>query len=261
MIGLGTDSFGESDLDAVRAVIEHMHELGGTVIDTAASYGDSEQLIGDALASSGLRRSMFLATKLTDGGGFFGGIGGDASFERSLQRLKTTRVDLLQVHNLQGVDALMPQLREWKSAGRIRYFGITTSRVFQHEEMAALMRKFPLDFIQVDYSIADRDAEKVIFPLAEERKVAVLVNLPLIHGRLMREVASSPLPSWAGEIGVTSWGQFLLKYVVSHPAVTCAIPGTTKVAHLIDDQLAGHGALPDAAMRRRMEDYWSRTFG
>jgi aryl-alcohol dehydrogenase-like predicted oxidoreductase len=261
VIGLGTDSFEESDLAAVRAVIERMHELGGTVIDTAASYGDSEELIGDALASSGLRKSMFLATKLTNGGGFFGGLGGDASFERSLKRLKTSRVDLLQVHNLQGVDQLMPQLRQWKSAGRIRYYGITTSRVAQHEEMAALMRRYPLDFVQVDYSIANRDAERVIFPLAAERKVAVLANLPLIHGRLMRQVASSALPSWAGEIGVGSWSQFLLKYVVSHPAVTCAIPGTTKVAHLIDDQLAGRGMLPEAAMRRRMEDYWKRAFG
>lgn len=260
VIGLGTDSFGESDLPAVRAVIERMHELGGKVIDTAASYGDSEELIGKALASSGLRRSIFLATKLTDGGGFFGGLGGDASFERSLKRLKTSAVDLLQVHNLQGVDQLMPQLREWKSAGRIRYLGITTSRVSQHEQMAELMRKYVLDFIQVDYSIADRDAEKVIFPLAMQRKVAVLANLPLIHGRLMREVAASSLPPWAGEIGVRSWSQFLLKYVASHPAVTCAIPGTTKVAHLVDDQLAGHGILPDPAMRRRMEDYWSRTF-
>ncbi|MGH8150133.1 MAG: aldo/keto reductase [Steroidobacteraceae bacterium] len=261
VIGLGTDSFGEAELAAVRAVITRMHELGGTVVDTAASYGDSEALIGDALAATGLRKSMFLATKLTDGGGFFGGIGGDASFERSLKRLRTSRVDLLQVHNLQGVDTLMPLLRQWKSAGRIRYYGVTTSRVSQHDELIDVMRKHPLDFIQVDYSIANRDAERTILPLAAERRMAVLVNLPLIHGRLMRQVAASPLPAFAGEIGVRSWAQLLLKYVVSHPTVTCAIPGTTQAAHLADDQAAGRGILPDAAMRRRMETYWARTFG
>lgn len=261
VIGLGTDSFGEADGAAVRAVITRMQELGGTVIDTAASYGDSEEFIGDALAAAGLRKSMFLATKLTDGGGFFGGIGGDASFERSLKRLKTSRVDLLQVHNLQGVDTLMPLLRQWKSAGRIRYYGVTTSRVGQHDDLIDVMRKHSLDFVQVDYSIANRDAERTILPLAAERKMAVLVNLPLIHGRLMRQVAASPLPPFAGEIGVTSWAQLLLKYVVSHPAVTCAIPGTTQVAHLADDQAAGRGVLPDAAMRRRMESYWAKSFG
>lgn len=261
VIGLGTDSFGEADARAVRAVIQRMHQLGGTVIDTAASYGDSEALIGEALARTGLRQSMFLATKLTNGGGFFGGLGGRASFERSLKRLRTTHVDLLQVHNLQGVEPLMPLLERWKRAGQIRYYGVTTSRVSQHEQMAAVMRQYPLDFIQVDYSIADRDAEKVILPLALERKMAVLVNLPLLHGRLMRQVAAKPLPAWAARLGAASWGQFLLKYVVSHPAVTCTIPGTTKVAHLVDDQRAGRGILPDAAMRRRMEDYWHRTFG
>lgn len=261
VVGLGTDSFEETDGSAVRAVIARMHELGGTVIDTAASYGDSEQLIGDALAATGLRKSVFLATKLTDGGGFFGGIGGDASFERSLKRLKTSRVDLLQVHNLQGVDTLMPLLRQWKSAGRIRYHGITTSRVSQHDELIDAMRRHPLDFIQVDYSIANRDAERTILPLAAERGMAVLVNLPLIHGRLMRQVAASPLPPFAGEIGARSWAQFLIKYVVSHPAVTCAIPGTTQVTHLVDNQGAGRGILPDAALRRQMEDYWAKTFG
>ncbi len=263
VIGLGTDSFSGSDASDIRSVIVRMHQLGGTVIDTAASYGESEELIGQALASSGLRGSMFLATKLTAGGDDFfgGGIGGAASFDRSLERLRTRKVDLLQVHNLSGVDTLMPLLRKWKSAGQIRYYGVTTSRVSQHDEMIEVMRKYPLDFIQVDYSIANRDAEKTIFPLAIERKIAVLANLPLVHGGLMRRATSSPLPPWAADIGVTSWAQFLLKYAASHPAVTCAIPGTTQVAHLADDQRAGRGALPDAATRQRMEDYWSRTVG
>ncbi len=260
VIGLGTDAFRDSERDAIRAEIAKMHELGGTVIDTAASYGDSEALIGEALSDSGLEGKMFLATKLTNGGDFFGGgIGGKASFDRSLQRLKTGKVDLLQVHNLRGVDELMPLLNEWKRAGRIRYYGVTTSRVSQHDDMVAVMRKHPLDFIQVDYSIANRDAEKQILPLALERKIAVLANLPLIHGRLMEQASERKLPDWAHQIGVSSWSQFLLKYVVSHPAVTCAIPGSTKVAHLVDNQRAGRGTLPDAAMRRRMEEYWAQV--
>jgi len=261
VIGLGTDSFSGTDPGDIRMVIVRMHELGGTVIDTAASYGESEELIGEALAGSGLRSSMFLATKLTAGGDDFfgGGIGGAASFDRSLERLRTRKVDLLQVHNLSGVDTLMPLLKKWKSAGKIRYYGVTTSRVAQHADMIDVISKYPLDFIQVDYSIANRDAERTIFPLAIERRIAVLANLPLVHGGLMQRATSSPLPSWAADIGVTSWAQFLLKYVVSHPAVTCAIPGTTQVAHLVDDQRAGRGVLPDAAMRQRMEDYWNRT--
>ncbi len=127
--------------------------------------------------------------------------------------------------------------------------------------MVEVMRKYPLDFIQVDYSIANRDAEKTIFPLAIERKIAVLANLPLVHGGLMQRAAAGKLPPWAADIGVASWAQFLLKYVVSHPAVTCAIPGTTQVAHLVDDQGAGRGVLPDEAMRQRMEEYWNRTVG
>ena len=260
-IGLGTDSFSASQRDAIRAEIVRMHELGGKVIDTAAAYGDSEALIGEVLASAGIRDAMFLATKLTGSGSsdYFGGdaVGPEGSLRRSLERLRTRRLDLLQVHNLDGVDTLIPLLRKWKQAGTIRYYGVTTSRVSQHEDLVEVMRKYPLDFIQVDYSIANRDAEKTIFPLALERKIAVLANLPLVHGRLMRQVAASALPPWAGDIGVTSWSQFLLKYVISQPAVTCAIPGSTRLAHLEDNQQAARGVLPDPAMRRRMEEYWA----
>jgi aryl-alcohol dehydrogenase-like predicted oxidoreductase len=259
-VGLGTDSFRASERDPIRAEIVRMHQLGGTVIDTAAAYGDAEALIGDALASAGIRDAMFVATKLTGSGSsdYFGGgaVGPDGSLKRSEERLRTRRLDLLQVHNLDGVETLIPLLRQWKEAGTIRYYGVTTSRVSQHEDIAEVMRKYPLDFIQVDYSIANRDAEKTIFPLALERKIAVLANLPLVHGRLMRQTGSTPLPPWAGEIGVTSWSQYLLKYVISHPAVTCAIPGSTQLAHLEDNQKAARGALPDAAMRQRMQAYW-----
>jgi aryl-alcohol dehydrogenase-like predicted oxidoreductase len=253
-IGLGTDSFRASESDAIRDEIKRMHELGGSVIDTAAAYGDSEALIGNALETLGIRDRMFIATKLT-ADGFFGG-GGEASFQRSLERLKTQRLDLLQVHNLNGVDTLMPLLQQWKKAGKIRYLGVTTSRVSQHGDIVEAMRKYPLDFIQVDYSIANREAAASVFPVALERRVAVLANLPLARAALIGQAGERKLPDWAADIDVSSWSQFFLKYVISHPVVTCAIPGSTRVAHLQDNQAAARGRLPDAAMRSKMEKFW-----
>jgi aryl-alcohol dehydrogenase-like predicted oxidoreductase len=257
-VGLGTDKFRDSDRDAIRAEIQRMQQVGGTVIDTAAAYGDSEALIGDDLAALNIRNSIFLATKLTvSGRGFRGdGVGGQASLDRSLMRLKTPRVDLLQVHNLDGVDELVPLMQQWKQAGKIRYIGITTSRVSQHADMVGYMRKYPLDFVQVDYSLANRDAAMNVLPLAMERRMAVLANVPFGFGSTLREAQSRKLPPWAADIGVTSWAQFLLKYVISHPAVTVAIPGSTQVAHLEDNQKAARGRLPDEAMRKKMEQFW-----
>jgi aryl-alcohol dehydrogenase-like predicted oxidoreductase len=255
-VGLGTDSFRSSESEAIREEIKRMVELGGSVIDTAAAYGDSEALIGDALAALGLRDRVFLATKLTAEGFFSSGGGGEASFHRSLERLKTQHIDLLQVHNLYGVDSLMPQLLQWKKAGKIRYLGVTTSSRSQHAEIVAAMYKYPLDFIQVDYSIADRDAAASLLPVALERRVAVLTNLPFARSALLGQARQRKLPDWAAQIDVSSWGQFFLKYVISHPAVTCTIPGSTKVAHLEDNQAAARGRWPDAAMRSRMEQYW-----
>jgi aryl-alcohol dehydrogenase-like predicted oxidoreductase len=257
-VGLGTDKFSSDDRDAIRAEIKRMQEVGGTVIDTAAAYGESEALIGDALVADNLEGKMFLATKLTVSGAGFrgGGVGGQESFDRSLMRLQSQKVDLLQVHNLDGVDALMPSLQKWKEAGKIRYIGITTSRVSQHAQMVEFMRKHPLDFVQVDYSLANRDAQMNVLPLAIERRMAVLANIPFGFGSVLREAQSRKLPPWVADIGVTSWSQFLLKYVISHPAVTVAIPGSTKVAHLEDNQRAARGRLPDEAMRRKMEQYW-----
>jgi aryl-alcohol dehydrogenase-like predicted oxidoreductase len=255
VIGLGTDAFHTDERDAIRAEIQRMRELGGTVVDTAAAYGDSEALIGDALGATGLRDRMFIATKLT-AGGMFGGVGGEASLQRSLERLKTQRLDLLQIHNLDGVDTLMPMLQQWKQAGKIRYIGVTTSRVSQHQDMIGVMRKYALDFVQVDYSIGNREAAGSVLPVALERRLAVLVNLPLARASLIGQAGQRALPDWAASIDVTSWSQFFLKYVISHPAVTCAIPGSTKVAHLEDNQAAARGRLPDADMRLRMEQFW-----
>jgi aryl-alcohol dehydrogenase-like predicted oxidoreductase len=248
-VGLGTDQFRSSERDAIQAEIQRMNQMGGTVIDTAAAYGDSESLIGDALAALNVRDRMFVATKLT-------GDGGPQSFERSLARLKTQRVDLLQVHNLEGVEALMPLLQKWKQAGRIRYIGVTTSRVGQHSRMVEYMRRYPIDFVQVDYSLADRDAAMNVLPLALQRRVAVLANVPFGFGAVIRRAQTRQLPDWAADLDVTSWAQFLLKYVISHPAVTCAIPGSTQVAHLEDNQRAARGRLPDESMRRKMEQFW-----
>jgi aryl-alcohol dehydrogenase-like predicted oxidoreductase len=175
-----------------------------------------------------------------------------------LARLQTDRLDLLQVHNLRGFEELWPQLNEWKKAQKIRYIGTTTSFANDHAKLGELMRKYPLDFIQVDYSIANRDAATTLLPTALERKIAVIVNVPL-GGRGGANLTTSgdrPLPPFAAQLGVTDWAQLMLKYVVSHPAVTCTIPGSTKVAHLEDNQAAGRGTLPDAALRRRIEHYW-----
>jgi len=260
-IGLGTDKFEQDERAGIQAEIQRMQQLGGTVIDTAAAYGDAETLIGEALAGS--RERMFIATKLTASGRGFrsDGVGGQASFERSLMRLRTTKIDLLQIHNLDGVESLLPQLQEWKKAGRIRYIGITTSRVAQHEEMIGYVRKYPLDFIQVDYSIDNRDAAKTLLPLAQERHIAVLANVPFGFGNVLHQAQSRKLPPWAADVDVTSWAQLLLKYVISHPAVTVAIPGSTQVAHLEDNQGAARGRLPDAAMRLKMEQLWDSAAG
>lgn len=261
-IGLGTDAFYRSEQGVIQAEIARMVQLGGTVIDTSSDYGDSEALIGAALAATGLRDRLFLATKLTASGGMFGmGVGGEASFRRSLQRLRTERVDLLQVHNLDGVDRLMPLMRRWKQERQTRYLGVTVSVGWQHDELLQTMRRYRLDFIQVNYSIDDRDAERRIFPAAQAQAVAVLVNLPLGRASLIRRAGGKPLPPWAAELGISSWSEFFLKYVISHPAVTCAIPGSTKLAHLEDNQAAARGPLPDAAARRRMQQYWTRVAG
>jgi aryl-alcohol dehydrogenase-like predicted oxidoreductase len=244
-------------------VLKRMAELGGTLIDTAASYGESEGVIGRALAELKLRDKFFISTKFNAAGKGFGpndNVSGRESFERSLQRLQTTKVDLLEVHRLDGLDDLMPLMREYKQAGKIRYLGVTTFRTNEHQQMVAALRKHPMDFIQIDYSIANRQAAELVFPVAAERKVAVMINVPLggRRGSLFAETAGRTLPPWAADFGAATWGQFFLKYVVSHPAVTCVIPGSTQISHLEDNQAAGRGRLPNADERKRMEAFWDQ---
>ena len=225
----------------------------------AAAYGRSEEVIGEMLASLGNRKDYFLATKTP-----MGSLGDmKAAMDQSFRRLRTDHIELLQVHNMNDADKQLPAFNEYKQAKKIRYLGVTTSQDGHYEEMLRVMRAHKLDFIQVDYSIGNRSAEEKILPLAQERGIAVLANVPLggRRGSLISGLGDKPLPPWASEIDATSWAQLLLKYVVSHPAVTCAIPGTTKLKHAEDNQAAGRGRLPDAAMRKKMEEYWGTVSG
>jgi aryl-alcohol dehydrogenase-like predicted oxidoreductase len=255
VVGIGTSrryDVGDSDAERepLREVLRMLPRLGGTVVDTAPSYGAAESVVGDLLTELGNRERLFIATKV--GRGREGAAAGIAEMEESLLRLRTDRIDLLQVHNLSGADEMLPVLREWKQAGRIRYLGVTTSFERQYEELVALMRREELDFVQVDYAIDNRSAEERILPLAAERGMAVLTNLPFGRGRIFEALGERAMPDWAAELGIASWAQFALKYVVSHPAVTCAIPGTARPAYLADNLGAARAPLPDAATRRRM---------
>jgi|HubBroStandDraft_2_1064218.scaffolds.fasta_scaffold04638_5 aryl-alcohol dehydrogenase-like predicted oxidoreductase len=261
VVGLGTNNFdvGEpADLAARKEVLQGMPGLGGSVVDTAPLYGRSEAVIGNLVAELGNRDRLFFATKVMSRDS--DGADGKASIEESFRRLRTERIDLMQVHNLAGVEQLIPVLQALKQAKRIRYFGITTSNPAQHPQMMELMKRFPLDFIQVDYSIDNREVANSVLPLALERHVGVLINSPLGGRRgaasVFSRVANRPLPDWAAAIDAQSWAQVFLKYVVSHPAVTCALSGTTQLKHLDDNLRGARGRLPDAAMRVRMEKYW-----
>ena len=259
VIGLGTNAYSvtdPADLASRQAVVARLIELGAKVIDTARAYGDSELVIGRILADLKARDRVFLATKtpiqgeLTDPA---------AIVAETFRRLGTDTVDLLQIHNMHGVDELMPTFRKLKEERRVRYLGATTSRDEQYPALLAAMRAHPLDFVQVDYSIANRNAAAEVLPLAADRGVAVLINMPFggrRDGNLLRKLGERPLPPWADEIAAGSWAEVLLKYVVSHPAITCAIPGTTRVRNVETNLRAAQGPLPDAVMRRRMEEYW-----
>jgi len=262
VVGLGTNNYSPTTPEeraARRAVVERLPQLGGRVIDTAPAYRQSESVLGELIAEIGNRERLFVATKVTAADG--DRAGGIAMLEESFRRLRVSHVDLMQVHNLIGVDTLLPVLAEWKKGGRIGHLGITTSSAQQYPEMLGYMRRYTLDFIQVDYSIANRGAAEEILPLAAERGIAVLINMPFggrRDGNVFPRVAGKVLPDWAAELDARSWAQFFLKYVVSHPAVTCAISGMTKLAHLEDNFGAARGRLPDAELRRRMEEYWDR---
>jgi aryl-alcohol dehydrogenase-like predicted oxidoreductase len=255
-VGIGTRNFragpSAEEREPYRATLETFANLGGQVVDTAPSYGNSEEVVGDLVAELGIRGQLVLASKV-DREGEAAGI---ERLERSFRLLRTDQVDLMQVHNLRDVDTQLGTLRGWKQEGRIRYLGITTSSGRQYEAFEDVMRREDLDFIQVNYSLGGRDAADRILPLAQDRGMAVLINLPFGRGRLFARVGDRPLPDWAAEIDAGSWGQVFLKYVISHPAVTAAIPGTTKPHHAVDNMGACRGSLPDPALRSRIEAFY-----
>jgi diketogulonate reductase-like aldo/keto reductase len=259
-VGVGTNNFtaaSPEELAARRAVLEKLPQLGGSIVDTAAIYGQSEEVIGRDVAELHLRERLFLSTKVMVQGGNLEQ--GKAQIEASFRKLQTSKIDLLHVHNLASTDAMIPVLQQLKHDGRIRYVGMTTSFTGQHAEMLAAMKTHPVDFIQIDYSIGNRVAADDILPLALDKGIAVMLNVPFGGRRganLLAKASTHPLPDWASEIDATSWAQVMLKYALSHPAVTCAIPGTTKVDHLEDNLAGARGRLPDAALRRRMEQAW-----
>ena len=231
-------------------VLDTLFAAGGSVIDSSPMYGRAETTTGELLAEAGSRPRAFLATKVWTSGRE----AGMAQIEQSFARLGASRIDLLQVHNLVDWRTQLATLRRLKDAGRVRYIGVTHYTASAYAEVQAVLRAEKLDFLQINYALDDRTAAERILPLAQERGVAVLVNQPFGGGGLLRRLAAQPLPGWAADIGSTSWAQVLLKFVLSHPAVTCAIPGTSRPAHMLDNLAAGRGTVPDAAFWRRHLD-------
>lgn len=253
VIGLGTwQTFDVGAAPADRAPLEEVLktfvELGGKVIDSSPMYGRSEQVVGDIARKLGVRDRLFVATKVWTRGKE----AGVRQMQDSLRKLRTDHVELMQVHNLLDTDAHLATLRAWKKAGRIRYIGVTHYTAGGHEAVARIVNSQPIDFIQINYSVGEREAERRLLPLAKQRGVAVIANRPLAGGDLLRRLSTRPVPGWASEIDCETWAQLILKFVVSHPAITCAIPGTSKVKHLRDNLKAATGRMPDEKQRARI---------
>lgn len=256
IIGIGTArrydvGTSEAERYPLRNVVDSFVCMGGRVIDTAAGYGNAEIVAGDVVRDLGIRDQIFFATKTGAGGnGTEAAVG---EMERSFERLHTDVIDLMYVHNLRGWQAMFPILREWKQDGRIRYYGTTTTpRDGDYSELERILQEEPLDFIEIDYAIDNRGVEERVLPMAADQGVAVFVALPFGRGRVFSELGDQEVPEWAQELGIETWAQFALKYVVSHPAVTVAIPGTAKMEYVADNINAALGRLPDEATRRRM---------
>lgn len=253
VIGLGTwRTFDVGPTNAEREPVRHVLgefiKLGGSVIDSSPMYGRSEAVVGDLAAGLTALKKLFLATKVWTSGREEG----IRQMEQSLSRLRTSRIDLMQVHNLLDYRTHLATLRRWKEEGKVHYIGVTHYTESAYDDLAKVIQSEEVDFMQLNYSVAERTAERRLLPLAAERGLAVLVNRPFTAGGLFRRVSSHPLPAWAAEIDCKSWAQLFLKFVISHPAVTCAIPATSKVQHLRDNMRAGFGRLPDAKMRERI---------
>ena len=257
VIGMGSSNTFDvgtaaAELDPLRAVLEALVAGGATVIDTSPMYGRSEAVLGELIAKLDLRPRLWLATKVWTRGRE----AGEAQIAESMRRLRTDRLELLQIHNLLDWREHVPTLRALQQSGKVRYSGITHYRVDAHAELERVLADERFDFLQVNYSLAERGAESRLLPFCRDNGVAVLANRPFADGAMFDKVRGRPLPPWAAEIGCASWAQFFLKFVVSHPAVTCAIPATAKPRHAQDNCAAGLAPTPDAAQRARMAEYW-----
>lgn len=251
VVGLGSwITFNVGDDAQARAacteVVKAFFAGGGRLIDSSPMYGSAQSVIGDALARLQHPQALFSADKVWTGSN------GAAQIETSRKLWRIPRFDLLQVHNLLAVDAHLPLLLRMKATKQLRYAGITTSEGRRHGEIVKLMESQPLDFVQISYNVLDREVENRILPLARERRIAVIVNRPFRQGELTQSLAGKPLPGWAAEIGCTTWAQVLLKFIVSHPDVTCAIPATSNPRHATENMLAARGPMPDQNLRRRI---------
>jgi len=249
VIGMGTwQTFDVADPAPLEEVLKVFSELGGKLLDSSPMYGKSQQVAGDLIGKLGLRDKLFIATKVWTKGK----AEGIAQMEASMKKLRAKPIDLMQVHNLVDVGTHLDTLRGWKKDGIVRYLGVTHYTASQHDAVAKLVASENLDFLQINYSLGEREAEDKLLPLAKDRGVAVIVNRPFAGGELFKKLREKPLPAWAKEIDCESWAQVMLKFVVSHPAITCAIPATSKITHLRDNMKAGLGEMPDEAMRKRI---------
>lgn len=253
VIGLGTsDVFdvggGSSERAPLMEVLKILVEAGGSLLDTSPMYNRAEAVSGDLMAALELRNRMFVATKVWTRGKEEG----LAQIATSMRLLKSPKLDLVQVHNLLDLDTQLANVRALKEQGKVRYSGVTHYTVGSQTELESVIRREPVDFVQFNYSIVTRQAEQRLLPAAAERKVAVLINRPFEDGALFSRVRGKPLPPWAADIDCTSWGQFLLKFIIGHPAVTCVIPATANPEHMLANVRAGHGRIPDGEMRERM---------
>ena len=258
VIGLGTwqtfDVGGNAAAQGpLKEVLQALFEAGARVVDSSPMYGSSESAVGELCMQLGICEPLFLATKVWTQGRE----DGMRQMQRSIERMRAGRMDLLQVHNLVDVEAHTQTLLEWKAQKRVRYIGITHYASSGHAAVARCLQTRQYDFVQINYSLDETESERRILPLARELGVAVMVNRPFASGGMFRRTRGKPLPAWAAELGIETWAQYFLKWIVAHPAVTCAIPATSKPAHMRDNLRAGFGALPDAAQRRRMAEHYA----
>ena len=257
VIGLGTSGTFDVGTDPTEraplaGVLGILLDSGGKVLDTSPMYGRAEQVAGELIQSAQIRPRMFLATKVWTNGV----AAGLAQIENSMRLLRSDTLDLVQVHNLVDLETQLATLRKLKEQGRVRYIGVTHYTIASHDELERVLQREPLDFVQLNYSIATRNAENRLLPLAAERRVAVLVNRPFEDGTLFSRVRGQALPPWAAEIDCDSWAQFFLKFVLGHPSVTCVVPATTNPRHMRDNTAAGTGRMPDAAQRSQMARFF-----